>query len=51
MKPQMEGLVYKIYNIKPRKPNSGFRKILEIIKNNIIYKAYLPGEGRRNSDK
>lgn len=49
MKPQIEGLVSKIYNIKPRKPNSGFRKIIEIIKNNIIYKAYLPGEGRRNS--
>lgn len=40
----MEGLIIKTYTIKPRKPNSGLRKIVELLINNKIFKAYLPGE-------
>lgn len=40
----MEGIIIKSYSIKPRKPNSGLRNILDILINNTIYKAFLPGK-------
>lgn len=33
-----------MYVIKPKKPNSALRKIIEVIKDKKIYKVYVPGE-------
>lgn len=45
MKPQIKGICIKSYTVKTKKPNSGLRKIIEIlINNNKIIKAFLPGK-------
>lgn len=44
--PFRKGKVLKIYNMKPKKPNSAQRKVATVLINpNIIIKSYIPGEG------
>lgn len=38
--------IIKLFNMKPKKPNSAQRKVAKLfIKPNIYIKAYIPGEG------
>ena len=44
-RPQIKGLVLKIFNMTPKKPNSALRKVAKIlIKNYGPILAYIPGE-------
>ena len=46
MGPFRKGKIIKLYNVKPKKPNSAQRKVAKlIIKPNLIIKAFIPGEG------
>lgn len=44
--PFRKGKIIKLFNMKPKKPNSAQRKVAKLlIKPNIYIKAYIPGEG------
>jgi small subunit ribosomal protein S12 len=43
--PQIKGIVLKTLTMKPKKPNSALRKIVNVKIKNQIIKAYIPGIG------
>lgn len=44
--PFRKAKIVKIFNMKPKKPNSALRKVAKVfIKPNIYIKAYIPGIG------
>ena len=44
-KPQIKGLITKLFTMTPKKPNSALRKVAKIlIKGQIEVLAYIPGE-------
>ena len=44
-KPQIKGLITKLFTMTPKKPNSALRKVAKVlIKGQIEVLAYIPGE-------
>lgn len=44
MKPQIKGVIIKLYTMTPKKPNSALRKVAKVFnKNKGIITAYIPG--------
>jgi small subunit ribosomal protein S12 len=44
-KPQMKGIIIKLFNMTPKKPNSALRKVAKVVVKNVgIILAYIPGE-------
>ena len=44
-KPQMKGIVIKIFNMTPKKPNSALRKVAKVVVKNLgTILVYIPGE-------
>ena len=44
-RPQMKGIVIKIFNMTPKKPNSALRKVAKVVVKNLgTILAYIPGE-------
>jgi small subunit ribosomal protein S12 len=45
-RPQMKGVCVKVGTVKPKKPNSGERKVARVrLSNGREVSAYIPGEG------
>jgi len=44
--PQRKGICIKVYEMKPKKPNSAQRKVAKVrLNNKVSVLAYIPGEG------
>ena len=44
-KPQMKGIIIKLFNMTPKKPNSALRKVAKVVVKNFgTILAYIPGE-------
>jgi small subunit ribosomal protein S12 len=49
--PQKRGVCVRVYVIKPKKPNSAFRKVCRVrLTNGMHIVAYIPGEGHNLSE-
>ena len=42
-KPQIKGIITKLYTMTPKKPNSALRKVAKVLTNKGILTAYIPG--------
>lgn len=42
-KPQMKGVITKLYTMTPKKPNSALRKVAKVLTKLGIITAYIPG--------
>lgn len=49
--PQKRGVCIRVYVVKPKKPNSAFRKVCRLrLTNQKFVVAYIPGEGHNLSE-
>lgn len=49
-RPQMKGVCLRVGVVKPKKPNSGERKVARLrLSSGKLVTAYIPGEGRRTT--
>jgi small subunit ribosomal protein S12 len=42
-KPQMKGIITKLYTMTPKKPNSALRKVAKVLTSKGLLTAYIPG--------
>lgn len=49
-RPEMKGVCLRVGTTKPKKPNSGERKVARVrLSSGTVITAYIPGEGERQT--